>query len=428
MKNKTIYFHIGAHKTGTTALQKFFVYNKGILKEKGLYYDFYNNSEMNQGYLVNPEKWKTLRLDESKNYIISGEKFYHRILDISNTVKENLSNFNIHFIIYLKRQDLMKQSVYNQIVKMHGFTKEIEEDKHYNLDYYRFLQRLKNRFPEAALTVRAYEKSQFDGGSIFSDFLKILGLELTEEFQIEKKVINPSLATEKMEFTRYINMLGLPVGFRTQLSNLIIESALNSNEVSLFRDQNLISPQEAKKLLGKYNERNQAIAKEFLGRADGQLFYEEIKEDPDWKPFPGLTVKVAHGILQKMIDLDKNLLEKLYQAIITKSEKTEDFIRAANFFTPLLIEALDKKFNFQPYTLGVANSDNPFKNLKETLDSKQDSADVLREVAVAFEKLGDIQSAYTIMKQSHLLRPQGPIIKQKLDNYLKKLNEVATSS
>lgn len=96
-----------------------------------------------------------------------------------------------------------------------------------------------------------------------------------------------------MEFTRYLNRLGLPIGFRTQLSRLVVKSALESNEVSLFRKQDLISPQQAKKLLATYKPGNQAIAKEFLGREDGKLFYEEVTEDPNWKPFPGVTKEVA---------------------------------------------------------------------------------------------------------------------------------------
>lgn len=197
MEKKTIYFHIGTHKTGTTALQKFFVDNREVLKEKGFTYDFYNDSEMNQGYLVKPEKWEGLVFDQNKNYIISGEDFYSHILNISEAIKEKLSRFNINFIVYFKRQDLMKQSVYNQIVKMHGFAKEFSEDNHYNLNYYDFLKKLENQFPGSKLTVRVYEKGQFEGGSIFSDFLKILNLDLTSEYQVEKKVVNPSLTTEK---------------------------------------------------------------------------------------------------------------------------------------------------------------------------------------------------------------------------------------
>lgn len=422
MEKKTIYFHIGTHKTGTTALQKFFVDNRKVLQDKGFVYDFYNDLEMNQGYLVKPEKWEGVIFDKNKNYIISGEDFYSHILNISKVVKDNLSSFNIHFIVYFKRQDLMKQSVYNQIVKMHGFTKEVSEDNHYNLDYYGFVKKLKRKFPESELTVRVYEKGQFEGGSIFSDFLKILSLDLTSEYQVEKKVVNPSLTTEKMEFTRYLNMLGLPIGFRTQLSKLVVKSALESNEVSLFRKQDLISPEQAKKLLAQYTSGNQAIAKEYLGREDERLFYEEVNEDPNWKPFPGLTEEVAQKILAKMAELDREALEKLYQHIVSKVDKNIEFIHAANFLMPLLIKVLDKDLYFQPFVVLDNIVKNPFKLIMQELRGSIDNADILREVAFAFEQSGDIQTACKVMAQAHYLRPNGPVIKQKLGEYCQLLN------
>ncbi|MCC4288864.1 class I SAM-dependent methyltransferase [Vreelandella aquamarina] len=429
MEKKTIYFHIGTHKTGTTALQKFFVDNREVLEKKGFRYDFYNDSEMNQGYLVKPEKWEGLIFDENKNYIISGEDFYSHILNIPRVIKERLSDFNVNFVVYFKRQDLMKQSVYNQIVKMHGFTKEITADNHYNLNYYDFLKKLEKQFPEGKLTVRVYEKGQFEGGSIFSDFLKILNLDLTNEYQVEKKVVNPSLTTEKMEFTRYLNRLGLPIGFRTQLSRLVVKSALESNEVSLFRKQDLISPQQAKKLLAQYEPGNQAIAKEFLGREDGKLFYEEVTEDPNWKPFPGLTKEVAQTILQKMAELDKQALEQLYQLIMATSERKQEFVQSANFLMPLLIKTLNKNTEFQPFTVSsfAAAPDhtviNPFEAITKALAGSNGNADILREVALAFERSGDIQTAFKVMEQAHFLRPQGPVIKQKLEEYRALLSE-----
>jgi len=410
MAKNTIYFHIGTHKTGTTALQSFFVDNKDILKSKGLIYNFYNEQEMNQGYLAfNPEKWDNIKLDSSKNYIISGEDFYSHILKSSDQINNKLSDFNIHFIVYFKRQDLMIQSVYNQLVKMHGFSKNISKNINYNFDYYQFTQNLKDKFAEANLTVKVYEKGQFKDRNIFSDFLSILGLDLTDEYKIEKKVVNPSLTTEKMEFTRYINMLDLPIGFRTQISRLIINSALNSNEVSLFRKQDLISPQEAKNLLEKYKEGNEKIAKEFFAREDGKLFYDEVSEDQNWKPFLGLDSKIAKEILSQINNMDTKVLETLYKHICTQAEKTEEFIKAANFLTPLLIETLKIKTNL-------------FEELQNITSKGYDSADILRDVAIAFEKSGDINTAQKVMEQAHILRPNGPVIEQKLDEYNKLLS------
>ena len=424
MDKKTIYFHIGTHKTGSTALQKFFVDNRSVLKSKGLIYDFYDEKEMNQGYLAfNPEKWESLILNKSNNYIISGEDFYSHLIESSEVIREKLKEFHIHFIVYFKRQDLMLESVYNQLVKMHGFTENIHQNIHYNFNYYNFLQKLKDRFPESTYSVQVYEKLQFNGGTIFSDFLKILGLDLTNEYHIEQKVINPSLTTEKMEFTRYINMLNLPIDFRTQISHLIINSALNDNEVSLFRKQNIISPEEAKQFLSQYKDDNNKIAQEFLDRTDARLFYEDIAEDSDWKRFSGLSPKVALEILQQINKMDNQVLENLYELIVSTPEANKKFVEAANFLTPLLINILKKNIIFQPFIVKNLKLPKNFEQLKQNLEGEQESADILREVALAFEESGDIQTALKVMQQACILRPEGPAIKQKVNTYKELLDQ-----
>jgi len=107
---------------------------------------------------------------------------------------------------------------------------------------------------------------------------------------------------------------------------------------------------------------------------------------------------------------------------VSKSEKNNEFVQAANFLAPLLIEILDIKVNFQPFTVTNQEIQNPYKQLQKRLKTLQDSADILREVSLAFEESGDIQTAYKVIEQAHYLRPQGPLIKKKLDEYHEKLN------
>ncbi|WP_264874443.1 glycosyltransferase family 2 protein [Vibrio agarivorans] len=46
---------------------------------------------------------------------------------------------------------------------------------------------------------------------------------------------------------------------------------------------------------------------------------------------------------------------------------------------------------------------------------KERHIDAVRDAAIHFEKLGDIRSAYSLMKIAHYLRPAGPLIKDKLN-------------
>lgn len=429
MAKKTVFFHIGTHKTGSTAIQKFLLDNEELLNKFGFIYNnsIYNGiNHMELSHNIN--MWDEIYLSPDKSYIFSSEDFYYsffqknknpNILKVLENYQGKFKNHNIKVIVYLRRQDEFHESLNNEIIKRHGFTGKFS-DSVVPLDYYKALSFIAEKLEKTNIIVRSYEKEQFYKKSILSDFLSILDLEITDEYKVEQEVVNPSLTTEKMEFTRYINMLDLPIGFRTKFSHLIIKSALNSNEASLFRKQDLISPQDAKLLLATYEEGNQAIAREFLGREDGKLFYEEVVDDPNWKPFPGLTKEIAQEIFEKIAELDAVALEELYQLVLKKEEHTAEFIHSANFLMPLLIKILKKNIDFQPFSTDFKNN-NKFFEINSVLTGQKDSADILREVALAFEESGDIETAEKIMYQAHLLRPEGPVIKRKLDEYVRQL-------
>lgn len=57
----------------------------------------------------------------------------------------------------------------------------------------------------------------------------------------------------------------------------------------------------------------------------------------------------------------------------------------------------------------------PFRNLK--IKPNSESPDILRDIAIAFEMVGDIKTSYTVMSIARELRPAGPFINKKLNEY-----------
>ena len=57
---------------------------------------------------------------------------------------------------------------------------------------------------------------------------------------------------------------------------------------------------------------------------------------------------------------------------------------------------------------------NLFKNLSKSINSNSQSADILRDVALTFEKTGDYRTAFSLMKEAKTLRPNGQFISKKL--------------
>ena len=66
---------------------------------------------------------------------------------------------------------------------------------------------------------------------------------------------------------------------------------------------------------------------------------------------------------------------------------------------------------------GTERNINQLNQIAQNLNTKSEPADILRELAFAYEKIGDTHTAEKIMSQAHFLRPSGPLIKQKLVKY-----------
>jgi hypothetical protein len=62
-----------------------------------------------------------------------------------------------------------------------------------------------------------------------------------------------------------------------------------------------------------------------------------------------------------------------------------------------------------------------FANIGQDKNKRNEPADILRNVAIAFELMGDYHTAAKIMKQALIQRPSGPTIKSKLAYYEEKI-------
>lgn len=80
------------------------------------------------------------------------------------------------------------------------------------------------------------------------------------------------------------------------------------------------------------------------------------------------------------------------------------------------VESLDKN-SFNNFQKKHGSGSQHFFHISGRLGKNPNSPAVLREVALAFEAEGDIQTAMKVMEKAYVLRPNGPIIKKKLEEY-----------
>lgn len=316
----TVYLHIGMPKTGTTALQYFLPANQAILNTYGICYPdlgyrypnigvhrnahfliaVYRDEEGNREYEREQREYEQgldriaqLAQDYSK-IILSDEEIwrgfkYYRKNFWANLKKDlNKRNLDLKIIAYVRRQDLWTQSFWAQKVKGGG-SYDINEYmktssyRGYILDYYKYMNMLSDILGKEALILRVYEKGQFQGAehTLHSDFLDIFGLQIADGFEIKKEIYNTRLEGNYLEIKRILNTLPEfhrkhPL-MRTMNQVSIREEVASSQsfeEVSYFR------PEQQLDFIKKYDAPNQKLAKEYLNREDGILFYEKQEELP----------------------------------------------------------------------------------------------------------------------------------------------------
>jgi hypothetical protein len=331
---KRIFIHIGTHKTGTSAIQNFLFRNREALSEKGFFYPLPGNKPGHHPIAgefrpSSPKKYlrkkmKTLsyiqeihthNLDTS---ILSAEGLTSRGTDVRKLREIIPGDLDVKIIIYLRRQDERLESGYNQIVK--GSTRSTKKfldsgsipNKKYILDYYEILTPWRDEFGQENIIVRVYEKEQLPHG-IIVDFCSVIGLEPDHKFKISEVTINPSLEWDIIEIIRLCNE---KYKGDMKFHNWLVMNLERIKRGETKGNQHLLSPQQRRDLIEEYAESNAKVAREYLGREDGRLFYAPLpKPDEPWQPYSGLTVEQCIPILTQM----------LYNLDIKNRTKTRNF-------------------------------------------------------------------------------------------------------
>lgn len=310
----SLYIHVGYHKTGTTAIQNYLWAHRAELAAAGVCYPEIGLSGPTHGKLANvfrgeafrgalqqmrplpgPEEFDPYRLDAGEDVaslynalheavlnggcpttVISSECFLEWF-DPALVAEQVLPwGIDVKVIIYLRRQDLWIQSVFNQIVKDRflRYNREFQSMPQYEqMDYKSTLDRWAAAFGKERLIVRVYEKGQLKDDDVIADFLSVLGL--LGRFpgtEPEEPRGNPSLHRDVVALLHKAN--GLPVSLTEHL--LLLEAMLPMNDTLLERDGaasfDFVGSELRRRIVESFEASNRAVAQDYLGRGDGVLF------------------------------------------------------------------------------------------------------------------------------------------------------------
>lgn len=295
---KTLYLHIGTPKTGTSALQSFFLKNRERLYEDGIWYPdlaaslkweeklkVFSGNGINFRELtvsledMEAEKKKFFQDMFQKfkncdtNILLSDEILYLR----NETIYQNLveQGFEVKVIVFFRRQDLWGESHWNQIVKLGRCAEScFDTIQKIDMDYYQKCKRIADIVGKENLLVSVYGEND-----IFTNFLNKLGIQDTSKYQKDKYQANPSLSANFVEIKRILNGIPDSAILNEDARELLEEGRQYAlTDESVKHAPSFLSREERKVIIQKYHESNTMLAKEFLDR---ETLFDETIEDSD---------------------------------------------------------------------------------------------------------------------------------------------------
>lgn len=326
-----LYIHIGAPKTGTTAIQHHLLANREILARKfGVLYPrggLLGAGHHIIGAAVFPERSYRLKgvsreealqrsiddvrmeIEESEpNTVILSTEYLWGELSSDNILKllNPFRNCRIRIIAYLRRQDLLAQSLYVQAVKgglsepFPVWLERVTGGGKAGFDFHKVLSAWTTAGIPAEVVVRIYEKSQLKT-DICSDFLATVSQQEISLPPARSQVVNPGPDRATVELLRLVSGK-----LKDPKLGAIVRKKILSNSASraLFAPLSYLSSNEAASFMSRFADVNARVARDFLKRPDGKLFEEP---SPTGGSSPNEEIESA-DLLRRIIDLMPVLL------------------------------------------------------------------------------------------------------------------------
>lgn len=297
--------HIGAPKTGTTAIQQYLLKNREYLAEQGVLYPLgglLKSGHHIVGAAVFPARAhrlqgrsrqealqtsvqairKEIEALRPGTVILSSEYLWGNLSpDNIQPLLQPFSDCRIRVVAYLRRQDLLAQSLYIQAVKgglsdsFRAWLRRVVASDKAGFDFHSVLSCWKNAGTSVEIVARVYEKSQLTG-DICPDFLAAVCPNVTAPPSLAARTVNSSPDRVTVELVRLVSSKIADPELRAAVRKRVLT---NSPARTLFAPMNYLSTAEAVALVGRFGDSNATVARDFLARPDGMLFRETIPQD-----------------------------------------------------------------------------------------------------------------------------------------------------
>ena len=213
-KRRKIILHIGAGKTGSSAIQSFLGLNVSALRREGIVVPdndlgltgpgWGNHVRVFRGWIADPATGRTA-LERAIGTIFKKEEDAEAVLlSAENLAGQGaapslfqtlMNDHDVEVILYIRRQDDFILSAWQQWnVKTHDdFLAWLLAGVDRLGNWKTYLQNWEKVVPREKITVRIFDRSLLEGGDVVADFFRLLNLSAPfEAFERPEKNANPS--------------------------------------------------------------------------------------------------------------------------------------------------------------------------------------------------------------------------------------------
>ncbi len=297
MAEKTVHFHVGSGRCGSTLLQV--ILNlpavHEMLKTFGYKSDlsiYAESGQLTLGGVVkfNQSEWRDFRDHHFRAFRI--EPFTHLVATQENMfgihhepgsrnacdescrlVRYLTEDYNARIVILLRRQDTFIESLYNQSLKggeQRPFEQYLDEFPLDNLKWDTVLDTYVEHFGNENVTVIPFEKWVVTTGphaGFVAAFFAAIGIPVPIFFGEQMQIINASLAPRAMEVQRAAN-IHLPPQVAGEVANWFIENVKKRPD----EKYTLIDDGRRRALIDYYQSSNQRLTESYFKNYDASYY------------------------------------------------------------------------------------------------------------------------------------------------------------
>ena len=269
---KTLYLHIGADKTGSSAVQTFLYKNAQVLLGSGIHV-VHTGLSLGEGHpglflRFDEQEWgqvhREIHGDERSHVFVltwegihsfEGEKLAH--------LKRILSPYDCRIVYVMREQADLIGSAALQRLRADQLDWDIRDDQmHFHWlaqadrDYYRTLGKFSSMFGRDAIVPVLYEP-----GNMVFKFLGLLGVASNGAAFDFEGFDNPSLTLEGAIAAQMLDKI-----LQSQEERLALRAFLLTSGVQRQGSKNILSREIVERIRSKFARTNQLVAKEWLGK------------------------------------------------------------------------------------------------------------------------------------------------------------------